>query len=104
MNRHGDLRGTLWITELGWSDTGPPHRFVVGREGQASRIARSLTLIRKRRLKLRLRGLVYFAWRDSAPYPPQYRDPWGLHTALLDLGGTPKPAFYSFGERTKAFR
>jgi len=104
MNRRGDRRGTLWITELGWSDTGPPHRFVVGPEGQAGRIARSLTLIRKRRRALRLRGLVYFAWRDSAPYPPQFKDLWGLHTGLLDLSGAPKPAFYSFGKRTKAFR
>ena len=30
MNRHGDRRGRLWITEIGWGDRGPKHRLIVG--------------------------------------------------------------------------
>lgn len=96
MNRRGDRRGGIWITEIGWGDVGPKHRFIVGARQQASRITKALALIRKKRRRLRLRGVVYYSWRDSPPYPPQYRDLWGLHTGLLDINGGFKPAFYAF--------
>ena len=96
MNRHGDRKGRIWITELGWGDQGVDHRFIVGASGQASRITKSFALIRKQRRRLRLRGVVYFSWRDQSPYPPRYENLWGLHTGLLDNDGTPKPAFFAF--------
>jgi hypothetical protein len=96
MNRRGDRRGSIWITELGWGDTGVEHRFIVGAEGQAKRIRRSFELIRKLRLRLRLRGVVYYSWRDAPPYPPRYEDMWGLHTGLLDINGGSKPALEAF--------
>jgi hypothetical protein len=102
MNERGDRRGSIWITELGWGDRGVEHRFVVGEEGQATRISRSLALIRKQRRKLRLRGVVYFSWRDAPPYPPDYENMWGLHTGLLDIHGAPKPGFHAFGQLTRA--
>jgi polysaccharide biosynthesis protein PslG len=96
MNRRGDRRGSIWITELGWGDKGPSSRFIVGANGQASRIAKSFALIRKQRRRLRLRGVVYFSWRDGRPYAPHFKDLWGLHTGLLDRDGNPKPAFSAF--------
>jgi hypothetical protein len=96
MNRHRDRRARLWITEIGWGDAGPPHRYNVGPMGQATRIQRSYRLLAKLTPKLRLRGVVYYSWRDSQPYPPKYNDMWGLHTGLLDVNGNPKPAYYSF--------
>jgi hypothetical protein len=102
MNKRRDRSGRIWITELGWGDKGVKHRFIVGEKGQATRIAKSLALIRKQRNKLRLRGVVYFSWRDGAPYAPDYKDMWGLHTGLLDVNGTPKKAFEVFGSRMKS--
>jgi polysaccharide biosynthesis protein PslG len=96
MNRYRDRKAKLWITELGWGDSGPRHRFVVGAAGQATRIRKSLSTIRKLRRKLRLRGFVYFSWRDGRPYAPRFEDMWGLHTGLLDVNGRPKPAFGAF--------
>ena len=96
MNRSGDKRARIWITELGWGDSGPAHRFIVGAAGQAKRISSSFAEIRRQRTRLRLRGVVYYTWRDAAPYPPLYRDLWGLHTGLLDSSANPKPAFYAF--------
>jgi polysaccharide biosynthesis protein PslG len=96
MNRRGDRRGSIWITELGWGDKGLRHRFIVGAKGQASRITRSFALIRRERRRLRLRGVVYFCWRDADPYPPRYQNLWGLHTGLLNKDGTPKRAFFAF--------
>jgi hypothetical protein len=98
MNRHGDRRARLWITEIGWGDGGPPHRFNVGAAGQAKRIGSSFRLLTKLTPKLRLRGVVYYSWRDLRPYPPNYNDMWGLHTGLLDVNGNPKPAYYAFGQ------
>jgi hypothetical protein len=102
MNRRGDRRGSIWITELGWGDSGVKHRFVVGAKGQANRIAQSLKLIRKLRRKLRLRGVVYYSWRDAPPYAPEYADQWGLHTGLLDINGVPKRGFHAFEQLTRS--
>jgi polysaccharide biosynthesis protein PslG len=102
MNRRGDRRARIWITEIGWGDGGPPHRFNVGAAGQAARIGSSYRLLAKLTPKVRLRGVVYYSWRDSPPYPPKYNDMWGLHTGLLDLNGNPKPAYYAFGQAVTA--
>jgi hypothetical protein len=102
MNRHRAKRARIWITEFGWGTSGPPHRYNVGMAGQATRIANSLRLIRNLRRKLRLRGLVYYSWRDHAPYPPKYNDMWGLHTGLLDVNGNPKPGYSAFGQAAAA--
>ena len=104
MDARRDRRGQIWITEIGWGDRGPKHRYIVGEKGQATRIARSLALVRAQRSKLRLRGVVYFSWRDGAPYAPHFKDMWGLHTGLLDINGEPKQGFDAFGRELRAFR
>jgi hypothetical protein len=104
MRRSRDRRARLWITEIGWGDAGPPHRYNVGPAGQAAHIANSFRLLAKLRRKLRLRGVVYYSWQDHKPYPPKYNDMWGLHTGLLDVNGNPKPAFGAFGQAVAALR
>lgn len=104
MDAHGDRRGQIWITEIGWGDRGPKHRYVVGARGQAKRIAASLALIRRQRIRLGIRGFVYFCWRDAPPYAPDFKDMWGLHTGLLDINGQPKPALDVFGLGLKGLR
>ena len=61
----------------------------------------SIGLIRRNRKRLKLRGFVYYSWRDATPYAPDYRDMWGLHTGLVQLNGRPKPALLEF---TRAIR
>jgi polysaccharide biosynthesis protein PslG len=104
MNSRRDRSARIWITELGWGDQGVRHRFIVGAKGQASRITKSFALIRKQRRRLRLRGVVYFSWRDQQPYPPHYQNLWGLHTGLLDDDGTPKPAYVAFERAVRRLR
>ena len=103
MNRRGDRRGKIWITELGWGDVGPKHRLIVGAEGQARRIRQAFSLIRKLRRPLKLSGVVYYRWRDVPAYPPQYKDQWGLHTGLLNINGGPKPALDAFRDAISGF-
>jgi hypothetical protein len=102
MRQRGDT-ARIWITELGWGDKGPRHRFIVGRKKQAQRITHSFAVVRKLRRRLRLRGLVYFSWRDSRPYPPLFRNLWGLHTGLLNVQGGRKPAYRAFVRAARRF-
>ena len=96
MDSRGDRRTKIWITELGWGDRGPRHRFIVGRAGQAKRIKDSFKTVRTLQRRLKLRGLVYYSWRDGRPYAPLFQDEWGLHTGLLDVRGRRKPAYGAF--------
>jgi hypothetical protein len=104
MDRNRDRRARIWATELGWSDVGPRSPFRAGPSGQAGRIKTSLPLLSKLRGKLRLKGFVYYSWRDAPPYPPLYQDFWGLHTGLLRMDGSAKPALAAFQHTTARLR
>jgi len=95
MARYGDDRARIWITELGWADDGPRSSFTVGRAAQARSVRDALRLTAASARLLRLRGTVYYAWKDLPPYPG-IGDFWGLHTGLLDESGAPKPALAAF--------
>ncbi len=95
MNRFGDRTARLWITELGWADSGPPSRFTIGSKQQAARIRSTIGDLWTQRERLRIRGIVYYNWRDSPPYAGR-SDFWGLHTGLLDMDSRPKPAYEAF--------
>ena len=96
MDRHGDRRAGLRISEFGWASSGPPSRFRVSPAEQAKRLSWTLRALYAARARLRLRGVVYYSWRDGEPYPPHFRDFSGLHTGLLDTGRRPKPAYHAF--------
>jgi len=46
--------------------------------------------------KLKLKGLIYYNWRDIPRHAPDFQDYIGPHVGLLDLDGHPKPAYGSF--------
>ena len=94
--RHGDSRASLWVTEMGWSDVGPGGEYKAGVAGQARLIGQAVKAFAAARRSLKLRGFVYYAWRDGRPYAPRFRDLWGLHTGLLRSNGTKKPSFGTF--------
>jgi hypothetical protein len=91
MNKSGGKRARIWITEMGWATGGPKGPYTVAAKKQAKLIGDTLKLLRKQRSKLKLRGIVYFNWKDAPPYDNR-SDFWGLHTGLIDQGGKPKPA------------
>jgi polysaccharide biosynthesis protein PslG len=101
LDRSGRRRTKIWITELGWSDAGPRNRFRAGPRGQARMIEKTFRAIERERERLRLRGVVYHSWMDGAPYAPKFKDWWGIHTGLLRLDGSPKPALWVFQRTAK---
>ena len=91
-----DKKAGLWLTEIGWGTGGPSHRFNLGESGQANQIGKLFKGLYKQRRKLRLRGVIYFGWQDQQPYPPDFRDQWGLHTGLFDSQGNAKPGYDAY--------
>lgn len=69
-----------------------------GVDRQPARLAGALRaqLLRQQRTRLKLRGFVYFSWRDGRPYAPLFKNLWGLHTGLLTVKGKRKPACNAF--------
>jgi GH35 family endo-1,4-beta-xylanase len=104
MNLKGDGGARIWVTELGWADKGPRSSFTVGPQRQAHLISSVLSQLVSLRYQAHLRGIVYFGWRDGAPYAPTFKDFWGLHTGLLDLNGRPKPALSAFTKSVARLR
>lgn len=99
MNRNRDRRARIWITEIGWATDGPDKRFRVGAAGQARLIRQTFALARKYRKRYRIRGVVYYNWRDSRPNSGF--DYWGLHTGLLDVDGNGKPGLSAFSSAAR---
>jgi polysaccharide biosynthesis protein PslG len=104
MNRNHDRRAKIWITELGWATSGPHNRFNVGESGQAHRISSAFRTIRKLRRRYRLRGVVYFSWKDQPPYAPLFQNLWGLHTGLVRQSGTFKPSYNTYKRAVRRLR
>jgi Beta-galactosidase len=101
LNANGASRVGLRATELGWSDVGPRSIYKAGRAGQASRVRTLIKSLGSQRRPLKLRGFVYFNWKDAPPYPG-FHDFWGLHTGLITKGGSAKRALTAFGAATAA--
>jgi hypothetical protein len=95
-NANGDASAGLWMTELGWATGGPASPYNLGETAQAILIRRVWSALVLERARLGLRGMIYFNWRDQAPYAPNYQDFFGLHTGLLAIDGRRKPAYSSF--------
>jgi hypothetical protein len=93
---------SIWATEIGWSDVGPPGPQRVGSQGQATQVRNVVKLLARNRRKLKIRGFVYFDWRDAQPY--NGKDFWGIHTGLLNIEGQPKPAYSALQQALAALR
>lgn len=97
VNHYGGAKTSLRVSEFGWADRGPEHprgRFTVGKK-QGPYTYQAIRGLWKARKRLKLRGIVYYDWRDQPVYAGG-KNFWGLHTGLLTLNGKPKPALRWF--------
>jgi hypothetical protein len=101
MDRFGDRRAGIRVTELGWATGGPRSRFTVGAARQARLIRDALSGLVRRRRSLRLRGVVYYSWKD-APRWAGARDGWDHHVGLIDGDGQAKPGLGAFRGAVRA--
>jgi len=95
LDANGDRETGLWVTEIGWATGGPAHPHNVGEQGQADMIRRTLATTVAHAERLRLRGVIYYNWRDL---PHAARDRWGLHSGLLRRDGSEKLGYRAFSE------
>jgi hypothetical protein len=100
MNRFGDRRKAIWLTEWGWAG-GPPNPYIVSPAGQRANIRTFLTLVQRYRGSLGLREVMYFDWRDNifGPGPKNY---WIFHLGLFTLKLQPKPALGALSAAARA--
>jgi hypothetical protein len=101
MDRNGDRDAGLWITEIGWASGGPPSSFRAGARGQARLVSQVLRGLGNARGRLKLRGVVYFKWRDTH-LRRGIHDFWGHHTGLLTARGKRKRAYFAFRRAARA--
>jgi hypothetical protein len=67
MLRHGDRRGGLYLTELGWgSQARSPVSFEVGLRGQAQELRTAYGYLLGNRHRLNLEQVVWFSWKDAS--------------------------------------
>jgi hypothetical protein len=105
INSYGGQATALRISEFGWADRGPEHprgRFTVGKK-QGPYTYQAIRGLWKARKGLKLRGIVYYDWRDQPVYAGG-KNFWGLHTGLLAINGKAKPALSWFKKAVRSLR
>ena len=96
MNANGDSGSKIWITEFGWASGGPPSTFTTNESGQAANIRSFMQSLKDNASSLGIRGAIYYDWRDAID--PTGFDDWSLHTGLLRVDGTDKPALQAYAD------
>jgi hypothetical protein len=102
IKRAGDDAG-IWVTELGWASGGPRDNGLVKTpKGQARLLTSSITTLIAKRVAWRIRGVLWYAWRDA---PPEETDcEWCPMSGLRKQNGSPKPAAKAFKRLAFGYR
>jgi len=95
MDRRGDRRTPIWVTEVGWATGGLPSPFRTSEAGQAARLNRAFRALIAARGRLRLRRVIVFGLQDR-PYRSDATRWWGPRVGLFGIAGHPKPAWRTF--------
>jgi len=95
MDRRGDRRTPIWITEIGWGTGGPRTTLRTTKAGQAAKIDRALRSLLAARSRLRLGRFVLCALQDR-DFVEGERPWWAPRAGLFDTFGRAKPAWRAF--------
>jgi hypothetical protein len=89
-----DRKAGLWVTELGWASSGPKkENLVYGPRKQAKLLKQAFASLHRKRRAWRIRGVYWYAWRDTPTADAICV--WCPGAGLFSLDGTPKPAWSS---------
>jgi hypothetical protein len=92
--RARDRNAGLWVTELGWASSGPKkENLVYGPRKQAKLLKQAFASLHRKRRAWRVRGVYWYAWRDTPRADAICV--WCPGAGLFALDGTPKPAWNS---------
>ncbi len=97
LKKAGERDRPVWVTEFGWSTDGPKGAYQRKSRGEQAKALRRTMTYFKNQNELRLRGTLWFGWRDTAPYVVSISSRiWQPYTGLFSYGGVPKPAWSVF--------
>ena len=106
MDRHGDRRKPIWLTELTWTSakgkTKNVHNWETTEAGQAKRLTQGYTLYIRERRKLRLQRIYWYTWAGY-DRPPNSFEYSGLRHAGADGALSDKPALKAFRAITRRY-
>ena len=94
----GDRRVKMWITEFGWSASGPKGPYVKGLAGQARMLKTAYKKLAAQRKVLKLQGTFWYAWQDVDSATSACD--WCVGSGLVDINRQPKPAYNAFSKLT----
>ena len=94
LDRSGNRRKGLWITEYGFAGGGK-NNFLTNARRQRLDVSKFFTFVQANRARLRLQEVIWFAWQDQI-YAPGPTNWWGFHLGLISTGGQAKPALAAF--------
>jgi hypothetical protein len=95
MDRHGDAKTPLYLTEIGWGSQSGPTRWERGLYGQANQLTKSFEMLSAQRQRWRVGGLWWFTWTDEGGTCVFCRS-----AGLLTEDRKAKPAWYRFNAWT----
>lgn len=102
MLRHGDRRGGLYLTEMGWgSQARSSVSFEVGLRGQAQQLRAAYGYLLGHRHRLNLQQVDWFSWKDASRLC-SFCDSVGLFRSGYRF--KPKPAWHAFVQITRRAR
>ncbi len=94
MKRNHDSGADVWVTEMGWgSKKHVASALGKGKQGQAKILKKSFKLLKKKRNKWNIHGVMWFTWKD-------HDDPnfctWCDSAGLFSKSFAPKPAWKQY--------
>ncbi|NLT06942.1 MAG: hypothetical protein GXY03_11625 [Solirubrobacterales bacterium] len=97
MNAARDRSTPLWVTEIGWGSRpgALPDHLSTDERTQAARLRTALTRLARLRRRLGVERAFWFAWQDRELAAGE-GDWWAVHSGLLRVDGSAKPAWRAF--------
>ncbi len=100
MDKEGDKKKALWVTEVGFASAGPNSPFTTSPKGQARLLKKTFKALGKVSNKMKVERALWFTWRDSDRDPPRIKvnDRWQTYTGLFNHQGAPKQSWSAFAK------